>query len=216
MMMTTMATTTITTRIKIITYIFYHLSSKHGTWSHAKMINLHFLNQLNLILSIIAYFPYKRVFTIHAILDLRYSDRVITDDHISEGHCYLYAVIREKAVGVTLNICSAKERTRQLYTTSTSTIEISIITENIEEDHPGFLFEFQGTVLFPNKALIQALHFALIFLWCVFMNAYSWSKLFNIYTYKYVNVGLYCFHFIYTSLVDILYVLAVGVLNWYE
>ena len=75
-----------------------------------------------------------------------YSDLAIVDDEISESHCYLYAVIREKAAGVTLNICATAERRSQLYTTSTNSLEISIITDVAEDVHPQFLIEFQGTV----------------------------------------------------------------------
>ena len=79
------------------------------------------------------------------------SEHDTTNDQTSDSACLLYAVIREKAVGVTLNICGTPERRSHLYTTSTSTIEISIITESgIEGRSPFFMLEFQGTVQYPH------------------------------------------------------------------
>ena len=69
------------------------------------------------------------------------------DGHTSESPCHSYAVIREEAAGVTLNICATTERRSHLYTTLRNSVEISIITENLGgEPHPFFMLEFQGNV----------------------------------------------------------------------
>ena len=69
----------------------------------------------------------------------------IAGDHPWENECYLYAVIREKSVGVTLDICASGQHRSNVYTTSTNSIENSILTDGAEVENPLFLLEFQGT-----------------------------------------------------------------------
>ena len=81
------------------------------------------------------------------LINLCNLDQDITGDHTSGSECYLYAVIREKSVGVTLDICASGQRRSNVYTTSTNSIEISIATDGTEVGYPIFLLEFQGTAL---------------------------------------------------------------------
>ena len=132
--------------IHMSTDIFYYLSQKHDALSRHWILKRYLLKstEFNLISKwLIRHMNF--FFLLHVILKFWNSDQIVIGDQTSEGHCYLYAIIREKAAGVTLNICASKERKSQLYTTSTSSIEISIINEGIGEAHPRFLLEFQGT-----------------------------------------------------------------------
>ena len=79
----------------------------------------------------------------HVIMILCKSELEATDGQTTESPCLLYAIIRENAVGVTLNICATPERRSHLYTTSTNSVQISIMTENAES---SFMLQFQGTV----------------------------------------------------------------------
>ena len=84
--------------------------------------------------------------SIHEMIYLCHSENGPEDDQTSERPCFLYAVIKEQSAGVTLNICATTERRTNLYTTSTNSVEISMMTANSADGQPAFfMVEFEGT-----------------------------------------------------------------------
>ena len=99
------------------------------------------------------------IYTFFVILILWNSD---TDDvpgeETTDGPCLLYGIVRETPLGVTLNICATPERRSHLYTTSTNSIEISIIAGNAEEGRSHFfMLEFQGSARYSYEVTLQVM-----------------------------------------------------------
>ena len=66
-----------------------------------------------------------------------------------QGHgsvCFVYAIIKEEAIGSTMTLCAGDVRRKHVYTTSTNSVEIRIVTKKREGEEPSyFMIDYEGT-----------------------------------------------------------------------
>ena len=65
--------------------------------------------------------------------------------------CVVYGMIKEKDAGVSMTICSGRERRRHLYTTMTNSLEIYIDEQTGEENISYFILEYGAINAFPHS-----------------------------------------------------------------
>ena len=73
---------------------------------------------------------------------------VIGSQHNS--HCDKYATLYEPALGQETPICAGEQRTRNVYLSKTSTLDVALIPESRGEEMKHFLIKYEGNNYYVN------------------------------------------------------------------